>query len=128
MFSIRCRLIRPRSARSATRCIRAVFSFTGNGGNVPRLPEPAAGVFFGKNGQPAPREVLRNAPFGRIAFADSDLAGIMNHRASILEADRAVKQIVEASKPEQNTGTDVPWKQGKNLRNLPIRRLARFRE
>ncbi len=50
--------------------------------------------FFGKDGRPAPGEVLRNTPFGRIAFANSDLTGIMDHRASILEAHRAVGQVV----------------------------------
>ncbi len=51
------------------------------------------GFFFGLNGQPAPREVLRRAPFHRIAFANSDLSGIMDHRASIDEAQRAVNQL-----------------------------------
>jgi len=53
------------------------------------------GFFFGEDGRPAPGEVLRNTPFGRIAFANSDVTGIMDHRASIQEAHRAVKQVVE---------------------------------
>ena len=56
---------------------------------------PQPGFFFGRNGQPAPREILRNAPFGRIAFANSDLAGAMDHRFSILEAQRAVGQLLD---------------------------------
>jgi spermidine dehydrogenase len=56
---------------------------------------PQPGFFFGKSGQPAPRETLRNAPFGRIAFANTDLAGAMDHRYSILEAQRAVGQILD---------------------------------
>jgi spermidine dehydrogenase len=56
---------------------------------------PQPGFFFGSNGKPAPREVLRSAPFGRIAFANTDLAGAMDHRYSILEAHRAVSQIVD---------------------------------
>lgn len=56
---------------------------------------PQPGFFFGQDGKPAPGEVLRNQPFGRIAFANSDLAGIMDHRASILEAQRAAGQAVE---------------------------------
>ncbi len=56
---------------------------------------PQPGFFFGKNGQPAPREVLRRAPFGRIAFANTDLAGAMDHRFSILEAQRAVGQLLD---------------------------------
>ncbi len=43
----------------------------------------------------APREVLRNAPFGRIALANTDLAGAMDHRYSILEAQRAVGQLLD---------------------------------
>jgi spermidine dehydrogenase len=53
---------------------------------------PQPGFFFGKDGKEAPREVLRKAPFGRIAFANTDLAGAMDHRYSILEAKRAVGQ------------------------------------
>ena len=56
---------------------------------------PQPGFFFGKNGQPAPREILRSAPFGRIAFANTDLAGAMDHRYSILEAHRAVGQLLD---------------------------------
>ena len=50
------------------------------------------GFFFGKDGKPGPGEVLRSTPFDRISFANSDLAGIMDHRTSILEAHRAVTQ------------------------------------
>jgi len=57
---------------------------------------PQPGFFFGVNGKPAPRDVLRNRPHGRIAFANTDLAGAMDHRNSIREADRAVKQFVGA--------------------------------
>jgi spermidine dehydrogenase len=56
---------------------------------------PQPGFFFGKDGQLAPPEVLRAAPFGRIAFANTDLAGIMDHRSSILEAKRAVDQLMD---------------------------------
>jgi spermidine dehydrogenase len=56
---------------------------------------PQPGFFFGRGGQPAPREILRNAPFGRIAFANTDLAGAMDHRYSILEAQRAVRQLLD---------------------------------
>jgi spermidine dehydrogenase len=56
---------------------------------------PQPGFFFGSKRKPAPREVLRSAPFGRIAFANTDLAGAMDHRYSILEAHRAVGQIVD---------------------------------
>ena len=61
---------------------------------------PQPGFFFGKNGNPAPRDILRNQPHGRIAFANTDLAGASDHRNSIREADRAVQQLV---------GTEVSW-------------------
>jgi spermidine dehydrogenase len=57
---------------------------------------PQPGFFFGRDGKPAPRETLRSAPFGRIAFANTDLAGAMDHRYSILEAQRAVGQILDS--------------------------------
>jgi spermidine dehydrogenase len=56
---------------------------------------PQPGFFFGKHGKPAPRDVLRAEPFGRIAFANTDLAGAMDHRYSILEAHRAVSQLLD---------------------------------
>ena len=56
---------------------------------------PQPGFFFGKEGKAAPSEALRAAPFGRIAFANTDLAGIMDHRSSILEAQRAVGQLLD---------------------------------
>ena len=55
---------------------------------------PQPGFFFGLNGQPAPRDILRNQPFGRISFANTDLAGAADHRNSIREADRAVQQLL----------------------------------
>jgi spermidine dehydrogenase len=56
---------------------------------------PQPGFFFGQEGKPAPRETIRRAPFGRIAFANTDLAGAMDHRYSILEAKRAVEQVLD---------------------------------
>jgi len=56
---------------------------------------PQPGFFFGSGGQPAPREVLRSTPFGRVVFANTDLAGAMDHRYSILEARRAVGQLFD---------------------------------
>ena len=57
---------------------------------------PQPGFFFGVNGKPAPRDILRDHTHGRIAFANTDLAGAMDHRNSIREADRAVKQLLDA--------------------------------
>lgn len=56
---------------------------------------PPPGWYYGVNGKPGPRDVLRGAPFGRIAFANTDLSGNMDHRSSILEADRAVGQLLD---------------------------------
>lgn len=56
---------------------------------------PQPGFFFGSSGKPAAREVLRSGPFGRIAFANTDLAGIMDHRCSIQEAHRAVGHLLD---------------------------------
>ncbi|HJQ52494.1 MAG TPA: NAD(P)-binding protein [Gemmatimonadaceae bacterium] len=58
---------------------------------------PQPGFFFGLNGKPAPRDILRGRPHGRIAFANTDLAGASDHRNSIREADRAVQQLLGAS-------------------------------
>jgi spermidine dehydrogenase len=55
---------------------------------------PQPGFFFGTDGQPAPRDILRNRAHGRIAFANTDLAGAMDHRNSIREAERAVDQLI----------------------------------
>ncbi len=54
---------------------------------------PQPGFFFGKDGKAAPGEVLRQGAYGRLAFANSDLSGIMDHRMSILEAKRAIDSI-----------------------------------
>jgi len=56
---------------------------------------PAPGFYFGRDGKPAPGDVLRAAPFGRIAFANVDLSGMPDHKSSIIEANRAVQQLVD---------------------------------
>jgi spermidine dehydrogenase len=56
---------------------------------------PQPGFFFGKEGRPAPRAILRAAPFGRIAFANTDLSGTPDHRTAIGEAHRAVSQLLD---------------------------------
>jgi spermidine dehydrogenase len=55
---------------------------------------PQPGFFFGKDGRPAPREILRAAPFGRIAFANTDLSATPDHKTAVLEARRAVGQLL----------------------------------
>jgi spermidine dehydrogenase len=56
---------------------------------------PQPGFFFGANGKAAPRDALRNAPFGRIAFSHSDLSGANDHRNAFLESHRAVGQLLD---------------------------------
>jgi spermidine dehydrogenase len=56
---------------------------------------PQPGFFFGLAGKPAPREALRNGPFGRIAFSHADLTGAMDHRNSFMESHRAVSQLLD---------------------------------
>jgi len=58
---------------------------------------PQPGFFFGKDGRPAPRDVLRNASFGRIAFANTDLSGDPSHETSINEAERAAGQLLDGA-------------------------------
>jgi spermidine dehydrogenase len=55
---------------------------------------PQPGFFFGKEGKPAPRDILRAGPFGRIAFANTDLSGSPANTTAIEEAHRAVGQIL----------------------------------
>jgi len=62
-------------------------------GNAYLTPPP--GFFFGKDGRPAPGDLLRAAPFGRTAFANTDLSGVADHRSSITEANRAVGQLLD---------------------------------
>lgn len=56
---------------------------------------PQPGFFFGRDGKPAPRQILRAAPFGRIVFANTDLSGAPDHRTAIGEAHRAVSQLLD---------------------------------
>jgi len=56
---------------------------------------PQPGFFFGSNGKPPARAILRSAPFGRIAFANTDLSGTPDHRTAIGEAHRAVSQLLD---------------------------------
>jgi spermidine dehydrogenase len=58
---------------------------------------PQPGFFFGKDGKPAPRDILRNAPFGRVAFANTDLSGDPSHSTAITEAERAAEQLLDSA-------------------------------
>ena len=52
------------------------------------------GFYFGKNGQPAPREVIREAVHGRITFAHSELHGSQVWQTATAEGQRAAEQIL----------------------------------
>ena len=56
---------------------------------------PQPGFFFGSDEKPPARAILRAAPFGRIAFANTDLSGTPDHRTAIGEAHRAVGQLLD---------------------------------
>ncbi|MEX2524358.1 MAG: NAD(P)-binding protein [Gammaproteobacteria bacterium] len=51
--------------------------------------------YFGKNGQPAPRDVVREG-YGRIRFAHSELEGTQMWETAIHEGERAVRQVLES--------------------------------
>ena len=51
---------------------------------------------FGRDGQPAPRDVVR-AGYGRIRFAHSELEGAQMWEGAVAEGERAVKQMLEVA-------------------------------
>jgi spermidine dehydrogenase len=55
---------------------------------------PQPGFYFGKDGNPAPRETIRRR-FGRIAFGHSELNGHMNWIAAIDEGRSAARRVME---------------------------------
>ena len=59
------------------------------------LSQSAAWIFLWEKRAAGAQRDFAGAPFGRIAFANTDLAGSMDHRYSILEANRAVGQLCE---------------------------------
>ena len=56
------------------------------------VPEP--GFFFGRNGEPAARDVIRK-PHGRIAFGHSELRGNQHWGSAADEGRRAMRQILD---------------------------------
>lgn len=54
---------------------------------------PQPGFYFGKDGKPAPRDVIRR-PFGRIAFAHAELNGHQHWVAAVEEGRRAAQQVL----------------------------------
>jgi len=58
---------------------------------------PQPGFFFGKDGKPPFRDILRNSSFGRIAFANTDLSGDPSHVTAIEEGERAAGQLLDGA-------------------------------
>lgn len=56
---------------------------------------PHPGFYFGRNGQPAPRDVLKQQ-HGRIAFGHSELEGHQNWPGAVRNGARAAQQVMEA--------------------------------
>ena len=56
---------------------------------------PQPGFYFGKDGKPAPRDVIRK-PFGRISFAHAELNGHQHWVAAVDEGRRAARQALSA--------------------------------
>ena len=54
---------------------------------------PQPGYFFGSDGKPAPREIIRR-PHGRIAFGHSELYGHQNWSGAVEEGIGAVKKVM----------------------------------
>ena len=54
---------------------------------------PGPGFYFGRNGQPAPRDVIRQ-PHGRIAFGHSELRGNQHWGPAADEGARALQQVL----------------------------------
>jgi len=52
------------------------------------------GFFFGKDGKPAPKDVLRKR-FSRLAFGHSELSGAQMWETAAEEGERAGRQILE---------------------------------
>ena len=61
-------------------------------GHAYLVPEP--GFYFGKDGEPAARDVIRRG-YGRIRFAHSELAGFQSYQTAVLEAERAVEAVMD---------------------------------
>jgi spermidine dehydrogenase len=54
------------------------------------------GFFFGKDGQPAPKDVLQRR-FHRLAFGHSELSGAQMWETAAGEGERAAQQILEVA-------------------------------
>ena len=64
---------------------------TNRWGHAYIVPQP--GYYFGKDGNPAPREVVRKG-FGRAAFGHSELSGEQLWSTAVAEGERATRQLM----------------------------------
>jgi spermidine dehydrogenase len=55
---------------------------------------PQPGFHFGKDGEPAPRDVVKKG-FGRVQFGHSELAGYMSHTIALREGVRAATEAMK---------------------------------
>ena len=55
---------------------------------------PQPGFFFGSNGNPAPRDVVREG-YGRVRFGHSELSGFQLWTTGVEEGERAAKQAMD---------------------------------
>ena len=55
---------------------------------------PQPGFHFGRNGQPAPKDVVKKG-YGRIQFGHSELSGYMSHTAALSEGAKAANAAVK---------------------------------
>ena len=60
--------------------------------------DPQPGFFFGRDGKPAPRDIVRK-PFGRIAFAHSEMNGHQNWSGAIMEGRHAMEHVLGVVSP-----------------------------
>ena len=64
---------------------------TNRWGHAYIVPQP--GYYFGKDGNPAPREIVRQG-FGRVAFGHSELSGEQLWSTAVAEGERAARQLM----------------------------------
>jgi spermidine dehydrogenase len=58
------------------------------------MPVMGPGFYFGKDGKPAPKEILKNR-FGRIAFCHSELMGEQVWSTAAISGQRAARQMLD---------------------------------
>ena len=55
---------------------------------------PGPGFYYGRDGKPAPRDVVREG-YGRVRFGHSELSGFQLWTTGCDEGERATKQALE---------------------------------